>query len=48
MRRPAPFLVERDGDGWTLVMRDTSHRIIWCETQGECIDFAYRNWPWWP
>lgn len=44
-RRRAPFVVERDGDGWTLVMRP-GRRIIWRETQAECIDFAYRNWPW--
>lgn len=43
----APFLVERDGDGWTLIMRPR-YRIIWCPTIGECVDYAYRNWPWWP
>lgn len=44
----APFRVERDGPGWTLVMRGlVERRIIWCETQGEAIDYAYRNWPWW-
>lgn len=43
----APFHVERDGDGWTLVMRP-DRRIIWCESQSEAIDYAYKNWPYWP
>lgn len=47
-RTLAPFHVERDGEGWTLVMRLGARRIIWCETQREAIDYAYKNWPWWP
>lgn len=47
-RAHAPFVVERDGEGWTLVMRSPQRRIIWCETQGEAIDYAYKHWPRWP
>ena len=46
----APFRVERDGDSWTLVMRRPrrDRRILWFDTQGDAIDYAYRHWPWWP
>jgi hypothetical protein len=46
----APFLVAPSfmyHGKWILVMRKPLRGIGFFDTQGEAIDHAYRNWPWW-
>lgn len=46
-RQPAPFRVEREGDGWSLIMLP-DRLIARCRTQAEAIEQAYKQWPYWP
>lgn len=48
-RPPAPFKVYRYCGCWWLEKTFTSSRTRYAfETQREAIDYAYKNWPWWP
>lgn len=54
-RKPAPFAVRSTWIGiWVLTMRGGrcgDPRDQWkgdFATQAEAIDYAYKNWPWYP
>lgn len=49
-RDVAPFFVFRStvARRWVLSSRHDSRFLGWFDTQAEAIDYAYKNWPWWP
>lgn len=45
-RKVAPFRVYKRRGLWFLKGGPT---VLACfSTPGEAIDYAYKNWPWWP
>lgn len=44
----APFRVFKTRTGWHVESRQTGEVYRWFKTPGEAIDYAYKNWPWWP
>jgi hypothetical protein len=44
----APFRVYKTRTGWHLDMRGTHNTFRWFKSPGEAIDYAYKNWPWYP
>ena len=44
-----PFKVYKTKTGWHLQQRVPPYSVWrWFKTPGEAIDYAYKNWPWWP
>ncbi len=44
----APFRVHKVRGGWVLHPRGWNFSLVGFATAGEAIDYAYKQWPWWP